>query len=148
MKDIILQIINGLLGTLVSIGVGYAILFLKRSIALKELTAKKSLVQSAVLFAEQTYKYLDGEGKFAQAESWLIDRVVNLGIKVDKEEIKGLIDSTVKKMKEEIVSQISTMNQPIEKALSNTQVPSDAKGKLIETVVAQNLEGQEPQNTV
>lgn len=50
----------------------------------------------AVEMAEKYYKEYGGEEKYFYASSWLANRASKIGIKLTDEEIRGLIESTLK----------------------------------------------------
>lgn len=65
-----------------------------------ELATKKELADTAVKFAQQVYWELDGPKRFAEATTWLSEQAGKLGLKMTDSEIKGLIESAVKAMKD------------------------------------------------
>lgn len=66
---------------------------------------KKDLAIIAVRFVEQVYKDIDGEEKFHQAFQWVADAFEKYGYSVDANEIEGLIEATLKQMKDEFADQ-------------------------------------------
>jgi len=100
------------LGILVPALCAMAIELLRRRLGLekmnklqKELGTKKELAGLAVRFAEQAYKDLHGQEKYDQAAIWLSGQAKQRGIKISDEEVKGLIEASLKTAKEEFAQQ-------------------------------------------
>ncbi len=66
-----------------------------------ELKAKQELARIAVRFVEQLYVELDGDKKFDEAAKWLSARLKDQGIKVEYDEVRGLIEGAVREFKDE-----------------------------------------------
>ena len=66
-----------------------------------ELTAKQELAYLAVQFVEQVYKDFDGARKYDRAAEWLATQARARGLQVTPEETKGMIEATIRAMKDE-----------------------------------------------
>lgn len=66
---------------------------------------KKDLAMIAVRFVEQVYKDIDGEEKFHHAFEWVASAFEKYGYPVDADEIEGLIEATLRQMKDEFTEQ-------------------------------------------
>lgn len=66
-----------------------------------ELETKQSLAILAVKFAAQAYRDLNGPQKYSQAAIWLTNQIQKLGMKVTPSELKGLIESALRMIKDE-----------------------------------------------
>ncbi|HBK85521.1 MAG TPA: holin [Firmicutes bacterium] len=66
----------------------------------RELETKKELAALAVKFVEQAYKDLKGEEKFQEAAQWLATQAIDRGINITADEIRGLIESTLRAFKD------------------------------------------------
>ncbi len=61
----------------------------------------KELVEDAVLFVQEKYWQDTGELKFEIAKEWIIDKLAEKNINISMEWLDGLIDATVKRLREE-----------------------------------------------
>lgn len=68
-----------------------------------DIKIKKDIVIAAVQFAEQAYKNCNGEERYNVAIKWSIDRLKEKGISFSEDELRGLIESTIKNLKEKII---------------------------------------------
>lgn len=73
----------------------------------EELDTKRELATAAVRFAEQAYQTLDGPQKFQKASEWLSREAQKYGLKLSPEEIKGLIESSLRMLKDQFADQWS-----------------------------------------
>lgn len=71
----------------------------------KELEAKQELALLAVRFAEQAFRDTGGPQKYNQAANWLAKRAQERGIKVTENETQGLIESSLRTLKDEFGEQ-------------------------------------------
>ncbi|GED72727.1 hypothetical protein BRE01_64290 [Brevibacillus reuszeri] len=69
------------------------------------LDQKKELVSIAIKFVEVAYKDLDGEVKYSKAVEWVKMELDKLGLKYTNDELKALIESTLKSFKDEASKQ-------------------------------------------
>lgn len=67
----------------------------------RELEAKQELGTLAVKFVEQAFYDLKGYDKYTTASYWLSEMLRERGIKVTDGEIKGLIESSLRTLKDE-----------------------------------------------
>jgi hypothetical protein len=109
MDSVISSISLDVLAILIPALVGWLIAFVNKKIGTEnakkidiQIATKKGIAWDAVNFVEQAYKDLDGAGKFAKAEAWLIAEAKAVGITLTVDTIKGLIESSVKVMKDSI----------------------------------------------
>lgn len=97
------------LGILVPALCAMAIELLRRRLGLEkikriqeELQAKRQLATLAIKFVEQAYTDLHGQDKYNQAAKWLSARIQERGLQVTSDEVKGLIEATLKAIKDEL----------------------------------------------
>lgn len=96
MEELLKNILENILlsiGILVGTWVSY---YIKRYIDKSKFEQKKELVAIAVRFVEQAYKDYHGEEKYNKAVHWVKLELDKFGIKYTEEELKGLIESTLK----------------------------------------------------
>jgi hypothetical protein len=74
----------------------------------KELEAKRDLSVIAVQFVEQAYKDLHGQDKYDKAAEWLSAQAAARGLQVTSGEIQGLIESTLRLLKDQFTYQWTT----------------------------------------
>lgn len=105
MHDVLLAFLQDLAYALVSVGAAFLIAFLKKKIGvagMQELAEKsyliKEIVNAGVKYAEQSFAA--GE-KAEKALDWIVASLAAKGIKVSEEEIKGLIEATVREFKDQ-----------------------------------------------
>ncbi len=61
----------------------------------------KKLVIEGVMFAQEKYWQNDGKQRFEKAKLYVLERLNKYGIKVEMEWLDALIDSTVKRLRDE-----------------------------------------------
>jgi LL-H family phage holin len=66
-----------------------------------ELVLKQDLAILAVKFIEEAFKQLKGEEKYEQAAIWLSAQLKQYNIVVAPEELRGLIESALRSLKDE-----------------------------------------------
>lgn len=66
----------------------------------KELETKQELAFIAVRFVEQAFIDLEGYEKYLEASFWLEEMLLARGIKISDEEIRGLIESSLRAFKD------------------------------------------------
>lgn len=66
-----------------------------------ELETKRELAELAVRFVEQVYRDLHGEEKFQKAAEWLAERARERGLQITADEIRGLIEATLRALKDQ-----------------------------------------------
>lgn len=105
MEALILSAVKDILMILITIGVGFLVAYLKKKLGVeklrkiqKESEFIKEVVTIGVKYAEQ--KYSSGE-KLDAATEWITTRLNEKGIKISKEEVEGLIESTIRDIKDE-----------------------------------------------
>lgn len=62
---------------------------------------KREYADRAVRFVEQVFTDIKGADKYDKAVQWFVDRMASYKIKVTEDEIKGLLESALFKMKDE-----------------------------------------------
>jgi len=112
MEDRLVSLAYDVLAILIPALVALAVELLRRKVGVEkikkiqhELEVKQELALLAVRFVEQTYKDLHGEDKYNKAASWLAERAQEQGIKITAEEIKCLIESALRIIKNELGEQ-------------------------------------------
>lgn len=68
-------------------------------------TIKREYADRAVRFVEQVFTDIKGTAKYDEAVKWFVARMAQYRIKVSEEEIKGLLEASLRKMKEEYSKQ-------------------------------------------
>jgi len=108
MEGLIMATVENILIILVTLAAGFAVVYIRKRLGVegmqkieKELAAKRELAYLAVLFVEQAYRDLGGEQKYNEAARWLSGRLKEKGLNIDYEEIKGLIEATLRTFKDE-----------------------------------------------
>ncbi len=101
LKDILENLLLSLM-ILIASGLSYVI---KQYIDKSKLEQKKELVAIAIRFVEQVYKSYNGEQKYNEAVKWLTVQFEKAGLKYTDEEMKALVESTLKQFKEEFAKQ-------------------------------------------
>ena len=110
MNDTLNTIAINVLVYLVPILAGLLVEYIRRKIGNEritkiqgELATKKELADTAVKFVQQVHGELDGPKRFDTATVWLSEQATKNGFKLTDTEIKGLIESAVKAMKDKAV---------------------------------------------
>lgn len=93
------QIITFVVSAIIVLGLTIVFRALKNidniDIVIKEISQKKDLVQTAVLFVEKAYSELGGPQKKEKAISWLTSQFQKYGFDVDVTEISAMIEEIV-----------------------------------------------------
>ncbi len=112
METMIMNVVNDMFVILATAAAGMLVAWLQKKLGVEgmkkvqaELTAKQELAYLAVQFVEQAYKDFDGARKYAQAAEWLANQASERGLKVSAEEMKGLIEATLRTLKDEFGKQ-------------------------------------------
>lgn len=107
MDELILNIVYNILVVIITIASGYLVAWLRKKLGVEkmreiqnELSLKQELSEAAVRFAEQAYKDLRGPDKYHIAAEWLARVASEKGIKITDDEVKGLIESSLRLMKD------------------------------------------------
>lgn len=100
-SDIIVQAVSLLLLTLVTLATRSLMQWLHKKGVVETIVAKEELAMIAVGFVEQAYRNIGGAEKFEAAVGWMGDRLTENGIKAGPDEIGGLIEEAVRRMKQE-----------------------------------------------
>lgn len=102
------QLAQTVLAWLLPVLAALAVEYLRRMIGTEkmakvqaELEAKRDLAELAVRFVEQAYVKYGGADKFNTACQWLSDRAKEKGIKISQDEIEGLIEGSLRLIKDE-----------------------------------------------
>lgn len=105
MSNTIMSMLQELVYAIISVGVGFVIAFLKKQIGvtnMQQLTHQsaliKQVVDAGVKYVEQTYSTGD---KLNGAVTWIVGTLSSKGISVTEEEIKGLIEASVRDLKDQ-----------------------------------------------
>lgn len=108
MEDLLLQLAYDLLAVLIPVLAAMAVEFMRRRLGIENLKkiqqtleAKQEIALLAVRFAEQAFKDLHGQEKYDKAAEWLSARVQENGFDISDEEIQGLIEAALRKLKDE-----------------------------------------------
>jgi Bacteriophage holin of superfamily 6 (Holin_LLH) len=66
---------------------------------------KKTYADRAVRFVEDAFADIKGSDKYNEAAKWIVERLAKWHIKVTEDEVKGLIESALHRMKQEYEKQ-------------------------------------------
>jgi len=106
-EDLLLKIAYDVLAILVPALMALAVELIRRKLGVekmqqvqKELQTKQDLALLAVKFVEQTYKDLHGQDKYDKAAEWLSGRTKEYGLRITPDEVKGLIESILRMIKD------------------------------------------------
>jgi len=112
MNNEITAIFYNALGILIPALCLIAIELLRRKLGLekmrrlqRELQTKQELAALAVKMVEQAYRDLKGPDKYTEAANWLMDRAYERRIKVNPDEMRGLIEAALRMAKDEFGEQ-------------------------------------------
>lgn len=120
MESLVMAIIENLLIIIVTLVAGFVVAYLRKRLGVEwmqkielELSLKQELAELAVKFVEQVYKDFKGDEKYTMAAIWLADRISELGLEITESEVKGLIESAIRTLKDEFGEQwAKTVNEP------------------------------------
>jgi len=84
----------------------------------RELSAKQDLGVMAVRFAEQAYRDLGGKEKYNAAARYLAHHANARGLKVSEQEIRALIESSLRSLKENFTDAWAETIEDDDKVLS------------------------------
>ncbi len=120
MESLVMAIVHNLLIIIVTLATGFVVAYLRKRLGVEwmqkielELSLKQELAELAIKFVEQVYRDFDGDEKYTVAAIWLVDRVSELGLKTNESEVKGLIESALRTLKDEFGEQWANMvNEP------------------------------------
>lgn len=108
MEYLTITMIENILVILVTLFTGFIVAYLHKKLGVEgvqkvklELELKQELAKLAVKFIEQVYRDYDGREKYALAALWISDRAKELGININEDEIKGLVESILRTFKDE-----------------------------------------------
>lgn len=103
----IISIVITIIGVCAGIVTKKVVSFLEKKGMVSHIKNNEQLVKIAVEAVEQTYKQLNGKEKFNVAKTEIVKLMNEKGIKISDKEIDLLIESTVKKMKEEAQKELN-----------------------------------------
>ena len=105
MNDTILALIQDAMYFLIALGVGFLVAYLKKKIGVEKLRKLqkesefiKEVVMAGVKYAEMRFE--TGQ-KLDEASQWITNRLNEKGLSVSKEEVDGLIESSLRDIKDE-----------------------------------------------
>jgi len=108
MQDIIFSALSQILLVLVTILAGYLVRLIVAKVGLDkinkaaaELAANQTLAVMAVRYAQQCYWAQKGYTRYAKAADWLAGELMSRGVKVTSDQIKILIESALRELKDE-----------------------------------------------
>lgn len=117
-----------IISLLITAGIGLLVELLRRKVGIEglrkvawQLDQKKDLAMLAVQFVEQAYKGYYCEVKYQKAAEWLAARARERGLRITEDEIKGLIESSLRQIKDE-------MGEEWAKILQEEETPSEEAG--------------------
>lgn len=95
------EVIQSLLYVIVMVAVPVVVKFIREKNKTEQFAKVLEYARIAVEFAEKYYYAYEGEVKYKHASQWLAERAAEIGIKLTDEEIRGLIESTLKRIEME-----------------------------------------------
>jgi len=112
MHDLLSNLLCDVLILITTVAAGYAVALLRKRLGVEgmkrieaELSTKQELAALAVRFVEQVYRDFCSEEKYQKAAEWLAGRAKELGFSLTPDEIKGLIEATLRAFKDEFGEQ-------------------------------------------
>ena len=96
--ELIVQVLSIVILALVGMATQALFTYLKNKGVIEQILAKEELAMIAVNFVEQVYQGFSGPQKFDAAVGWLADRMNQVGLKTNPEELAGLIEAAVLEM--------------------------------------------------
>lgn len=103
--EIISPVLNELLQLIIIIAVGFLVAFIRQRISREQAIALEVIVADGVLFAQQVFGHLDGKERYHQATAKITDLLKEKGIKISEDQLRILIEATVKTLKKEFGEQ-------------------------------------------
>lgn len=107
MEDLVLRVLYDILVLLATVAAGLVVAWLQKKLGIEgmrrieaELVTKQELAALAVRFVEQAYRNLHGEDKYNEAAIWMVNRAAEIGIEMDLDEVKGLIEAALRSFKD------------------------------------------------
>lgn len=108
MEQLIIQLLQNVLGALASIILGYVVAFIHKRLGTEgmkkieaQLQAHSALAELVIRAVEETYISLTGAEKYAMASKMLSDRLSKIGVTLSVEDIHTLIQGTLSKMRDQ-----------------------------------------------
>lgn len=77
----------------------------------EELELANDLALAAVRYTEQTYYNLKGPAKLDKALAWMVEQAMAAGIKITVEQAKGLIEASLRLIKDEFGEQWAQLDK-------------------------------------
>ncbi len=105
LMELILMVLQEVLVLAATVAIGFLIAWLRRKTNAEQLKLIESIVVDGVLFAQQVYGHLDGEKKYEQAQTRILEMLKSKNITLKEEEVKVFIESTIKRLKKEFQEQ-------------------------------------------
>lgn len=99
--DILMQFLEPIVLAIAGLAGTCVAYWIKQHIDLNKLNEKKELVEVGVTMIQQICKELDGDQKYEKAVEWITQQANAKGLKISEDELKGLIESSVLKFKNE-----------------------------------------------
>jgi LL-H family phage holin len=116
MKEQLIAILWDSLALLIPVLIGLLAEYVRRKIGIErlkaiqeELVTKQDLAMIAVQFIEQAYYKSDGPTKLNEAMLWFIQEAGKRGIKVTDEEVRGLIEASLRAIKDALGEEWATL---------------------------------------
>jgi LL-H family phage holin len=107
MEEVFVSVATQILSVLIPVLVALVLAWLKQKLGVEklqkiqeELFTKKELALLAVKFVQQAYSDLSGPEKYTKAAEWLADQTLKIGLKLDVDDIKGLIEAAIREAKD------------------------------------------------
>lgn len=105
MGELFMSALQDILLLVVTVGVGFVVAFLKKKLGVEKLRKLqqesefiREVVKAGVEYAEQRF---DSGEKLDAAISWITEVLNQKGIIVSEKEVEGLIESTIRQLKDE-----------------------------------------------
>ena len=105
MEELIVLLLENLLGIGVVAFVVFVIQFANKKFSLEQRDIIEMIVRDGILYVQQVYEHLDGSQKYDKAVEAIQQMLAERNINVSEDSIRFLVESTLKKLKAEFGEQ-------------------------------------------
>ena len=99
MQEMFITLIGEIAFLLTTIAIYFVIQLIRKKLRDEDLKIVRAIVEDGVLFVQQAYKHLKGEEKYKLAVASITAVLKERGVKISEDELKILIESTLKRLK-------------------------------------------------
>ena len=101
MEQLILELLSSLFVLAGTVAIGFIIAWIKRKTTVEQQKLIELIVRDGVLYAQQVFGHLDGPERLEIAMDQILSLLAERGINLDKEQVRVIVESTVKRLKKE-----------------------------------------------